>query len=191
MADELAEIKAKCEQYMGYHGESVGMAEVHAILSFIHTRTIGAIAEVERLEGKYVEAAKLADERRQTLRQKQDEIYLLTNKVEQHKAWKERHLDTVLMAQTCGKLEGMEAAAKVVREHPYCTNQETLAKAIDAAAKEQTGKAGSREQAGPPDNCPLCGRPHDLILDEDGNVLVASPANTPTHRDGGDAKETT
>ena len=60
-----------------------------------------------------------------------------------------------------------------------------------AAAKQQTGKAGGRELAGPPDNCPLCGRPHDLILDEDGNVHVASPANNITHRDGGDAKDTT
>ncbi len=50
MTERLAEIKAKCEQYLGYQGESVGMSEVHAVLSFIHDRTIEAIAEIERLE---------------------------------------------------------------------------------------------------------------------------------------------
>jgi len=49
MSDQLSEIKAKCEQYLGYQGESVGMSEVHAVLSFIHGRTIEAITEVERL----------------------------------------------------------------------------------------------------------------------------------------------
>ena len=49
MSDQLSEIKSKCEQYLGYQGESVGMSEVHAVLSFIHGRTIEAIAEVERL----------------------------------------------------------------------------------------------------------------------------------------------
>ncbi len=50
MTERLAEIKAKCEQYLGYQGESVGMSEVHAVLSFIHGRTVEAIAEIERLE---------------------------------------------------------------------------------------------------------------------------------------------
>jgi len=50
MSGRLSEIKAKCEQYLGYQGESVGMSEVHAVLSFIHGRTIEAIAEVERLQ---------------------------------------------------------------------------------------------------------------------------------------------
>ena len=62
---------------------------------------------------------------------------------------------------------------------------------IAEAEKVERLEAAAKEQAGPQDNCPLCGRPHDLILDEDGNVHVASPANTTTHRDGGDAKETT
>ena len=50
MSDRLAEIKSKCEQYLGYQGESVGISEVHAVLSFIHGRTIEAIAKIERLE---------------------------------------------------------------------------------------------------------------------------------------------
>ena len=58
MTERLAEIKAKCEQYLGYQGESVGMSEVHAVLSFIHGRTVEAIAEVERLEAAMVEAGK-------------------------------------------------------------------------------------------------------------------------------------
>ena len=52
MSDPLSEIKAKCEQYMGYHGGSVGMPEVHAILSIIHTRAMDAGAEIDRLKAK-------------------------------------------------------------------------------------------------------------------------------------------
>ena len=95
MADELTEIKAKCEQYMGYHGESVGMAEVHAVLSFIHTRAIGAIAEVERLNGELDSQRRITGE---ALHQKNAKIERLN----------------VDHAQT--RAEGMEAAVKAVKE---------------------------------------------------------------------------
>ena len=40
----LAEIKTKCEQYWNEH--RIGSVEVHAILEFIHTRTVDVIAKV-------------------------------------------------------------------------------------------------------------------------------------------------
>ena len=109
MTDGLAEIKAKCDQYIGYGDGSIGMPEVHAILAFISTRTVDAIVEVERLEA----AAGDAGDGGRTLRAE----------FEQLKA------DVSDFAQSCNDsyAKGMEAAAKVARE--------TLLKHCDAAIK--------------------------------------------------------
>ena len=133
MTDELAEIKAKCEQYMGYHGESVGMAEVHAVLSFIHTRAIGTISEVKRLEA-LVEAS-------------QGAYHLKSDALESEV----KRLRAILLFKRSASgdeqdlyQQGMEAAAVIADKHtgPHgygddCICHKVIENDIRAAAKEQ------------------------------------------------------
>ena len=114
----------------------------------------GLVVKVERLEGKYSEAAKLADERRGTLRQKQDEIYRLTNKVERLTASLEKmhtrsdKRDDEIEREA--RIEGMDAAEKIAQKWADAAARVTndpgmigvaaeIVTAIHtAAAKEQT-----------------------------------------------------
>ena len=102
--------------------------------------------KVERLEGKYDEVAKLADERRQTLRQKQDEIYRLTNKVERLEAITDATFDAGVR-KGIGKVAGIvEHLRNTYAMHSPERRVLTLAfNTIHAAAKQQTGEVSSRE----------------------------------------------
>ena len=116
-------------------------------------------AEVERLERVRLQNENLIQH--QSL--KMDQFAAKVERLEERLDARPTEADITQLATKCDRewQAGMEAAAKVVREHPYCTNQETLAKAIDAAAKEQTGKAGSRELGAPASPSPGSASPVD------------------------------
>ena len=150
----LAEIKTKCEQYWNEH--RIGSVEVHAILEFIHTRTVDVIAKVERLEADIRELQDHSAARERTYN-------LLTTALEGYKAKVERLDAEALLHKTFGidqRKSGMEAAAKWMKRrgiHPYTVREFREW----AAANKQTGEADSRELLAPATPSPGSASPVD------------------------------
>ena len=141
----LAEIKTKCEQYWNEH--RIGSVEVHAILEFIHTRTVDVIAKVERLERVRLQNENLIQH--QSLKMDQ-----FAAKVERLEADQFDCLHN--KSHRLGIATGMQAAAKVAPREPagmrsgdegfwtgWLRGVREFRAAILAAAKQQTGEAGS------------------------------------------------
>ena len=119
----LAEIKTKCEQYWNEH--RIGSVEVHAILEFIHTRTVDVIAKVERLEADIRELQDHSAARERTYN-------LLTTALEGYKAKVERLEQEVKDHKYHAKMNG--DAARHSLETVEILNVEV--KRLEAAAKE-------------------------------------------------------
>ena len=148
----LAEIKTKCEQYWNEH--RIGSVEVHAILEFIHTRTVDVIAKGERLE----QGAKVASDGLLALTElfnaERADVKRLEAALDAARSDNGAALDLI---ERHGHAEGMEAAVVLIKARhdrldvgSNCEIEaqgwllQSLIGEVLAAAKQQTGEAGSR-----------------------------------------------